>query len=155
MKTFILKPMLRYVTLLLFLLPGLGVQAQEKKVTLHLEDVPMRIAMSEIEKQTKYLFGTEEGIDLERKVNLDGKEAPLTSILQQMTAGTNLKFEISGTNIFLSIKKESDKKKKTGTVVDESGEPLPGVVVMLKGTQEATVTDIDGKWALDLPSSGG
>ncbi len=32
----------------------------------------------------------------------------------------------------------------TGTVKDETGEPVPGATVMIKGTQVGTVTDIDG-----------
>ncbi len=33
-----------------------------------------------------------------------------------------------------------------GTVVDDKGEPLPGVTVIVKGTQEGVVTNIDGKF---------
>ena len=39
----------------------------------------------------------------------------------------------------------------SGTVVDDSGEPLPGAAVMIKGTSNGTVTDADGKFALDVP----
>ena len=35
-----------------------------------------------------------------------------------------------------------------GTVLDENGEPLPGVSVLVKGTQIGTVTDIDGTFTL-------
>ena len=34
--------------------------------------------------------------------------------------------------------------KATGTVVDETGEPMIGVTVVVKGTQTAAVTDLDG-----------
>ena len=35
-----------------------------------------------------------------------------------------------------------------GTVRDENGDPLPGVSVLVKGTQVGTVTDIDGTFNL-------
>lgn len=38
-----------------------------------------------------------------------------------------------------------------GTVVDETGEPLIGVTIVLKGTTIATITDIDGKYRLEIP----
>ncbi|WP_455627866.1 SusC/RagA family TonB-linked outer membrane protein [Parabacteroides chinchillae] len=39
----------------------------------------------------------------------------------------------------------------TGTVVDKSGEPIIGANVVVKGTTNGTVTDIDGKYTLDVP----
>jgi hypothetical protein len=36
----------------------------------------------------------------------------------------------------------------SGTVSDNSGQPLPGVSVILKGTQNGTQTDLDGKYAI-------
>src|SRR5918993_2434277 len=38
----------------------------------------------------------------------------------------------------------------TGQVNDESGSPLPGVNVILKGTSNGTTTDADGKYSLRL-----
>lgn len=39
----------------------------------------------------------------------------------------------------------------TGKVVDEKGEPLPGVSILVKGTQQGTVTDIDGGFSIEVP----
>ena len=36
----------------------------------------------------------------------------------------------------------------TGVVVDENGEPMPGVSVVIKGTTNGTVTDLDGKFTI-------
>ena len=41
----------------------------------------------------------------------------------------------------------------TGTVVEPSGESIPGVTVMVKGTTTGTATDIDGKFTIDVPST--
>ncbi len=42
----------------------------------------------------------------------------------------------------------------TGTVKDNKGEPLPGVNIVLEGTTQGTVTDIDGKYTIEAPSTG-
>jgi TonB-linked SusC/RagA family outer membrane protein len=43
-----------------------------------------------------------------------------------------------------------------GTVTDgETGEPLPGVTVLLKGTGNGVNTDLDGKYRISVPSEGG
>ena len=39
-----------------------------------------------------------------------------------------------------------------GVVLDERGKPLPGASVLLKGTQNGTVTDLDGKFTLTYSS---
>lgn len=46
-------------------------------------------------------------------------------------------------------------KKVEGTVTDSQGEPLIGVSIVIKGTGKGTVTDIDGKYVLDLSSATG
>lgn len=43
-------------------------------------------------------------------------------------------------------------KKITGTVVDATGEPIVGASVIQKGTSNGTITDIDGKFTLNVPS---
>ena len=40
-----------------------------------------------------------------------------------------------------------------GTVVDENGETLPGVNILVKGTTVGTVTDVDGNYTLTLPNN--
>lgn len=42
-------------------------------------------------------------------------------------------------------------KKVVGTITDESGQPLPGVNVVVKGTSHGTTTDFDGNYSLDIP----
>jgi TonB-linked SusC/RagA family outer membrane protein len=44
-------------------------------------------------------------------------------------------------------------KTVTGTILDEFGEGLPGVTVLVKGTTTGTATDIDGKYSLNVPSN--
>ena len=39
-----------------------------------------------------------------------------------------------------------------GTVVDETGSPIPGVSVYVKGTTNGTISDIDGNFSLSCPS---
>ena len=41
----------------------------------------------------------------------------------------------------------------TGTVSDETGSGMPGVNVLVKGTTNGTVTDVEGKYSLSVPSN--
>ena len=42
----------------------------------------------------------------------------------------------------------------TGRVTDAKGEGLPGVTVLVKGTQTGTSTDVNGNFSLDVPDNG-
>ena len=42
----------------------------------------------------------------------------------------------------------------SGTVVDDGGEPLPGVTVVIQGTLSGTVTNIDGNFTITAPADG-
>ena len=44
-------------------------------------------------------------------------------------------------------------KKVSGVVTDNTGEPNHGANVVVKGTTEGTVTDMDGKYTLDVPNN--
>jgi TonB-linked SusC/RagA family outer membrane protein len=41
-----------------------------------------------------------------------------------------------------------------GTVVDETGEPVIGATIQIKGTSQGTVSDIDGNFTLSAPAGG-
>jgi TonB-linked SusC/RagA family outer membrane protein len=41
-----------------------------------------------------------------------------------------------------------------GTVIDAKGESLPGVSVLVKGTSNGTITDVNGKFSINAPASG-
>ena len=48
---------------------------------------------------------------------------------------------------------EKDSLRVSGIITDSSGDPLPGVSVVVKGTMRATCSDIDGKYSLTVPEN--
>ena len=42
----------------------------------------------------------------------------------------------------------------SGTILDETGMPLPGVSILLKGTTRGTTTDLNGKYSIAAPANG-
>ena len=43
---------------------------------------------------------------------------------------------------------DAQKREITGTVVDETGDPVPGAAVMLKGSTSGVMTDLDGAFSI-------
>ncbi|GAB4029343.1 TonB-dependent receptor [Spirosoma jeollabukense] len=60
---------------------------------------------------------------------------------------------VSGKHVTIRLEKLVD-RTLTGRVIDEKNERLPGVSVILKGTQRGTVTDAEGRYKLDVPEGG-
>ncbi len=56
--------------------------------------------------------------------------------------------------VFLGLQFSFAQRQISGKVTSaEDGSPLPGVTVAVKGTQIGTLTDLDGKYTLSVPSS--
>lgn len=51
--------------------------------------------------------------------------------------------------IFVSWVAQAQVQEVSGTVLDENSQPLPGVSVAIKGTNQGTVTDFDGRYSLN------
>jgi TonB-linked SusC/RagA family outer membrane protein len=56
--------------------------------------------------------------------------------------------------VFMAFTMGVNAQQKTiqGNVTDETGAPLPGVTVVVKGTTLGTITDVDGNYTLEVPS---
>lgn len=55
--------------------------------------------------------------------------------------------------LFANLQVSAQARKISGTVVDPNGETLPGVSVYVKNTTTGTITDIDGKFTLEVPNN--
>ncbi len=69
-----------------------------------------------------------------------------------MFIALNVSAEINGSNAVTASADFSEsvmqQKKLTGKVVDETGEPIPGVSILIKGTDRGTITNIDGVYEI-------
>lgn len=66
------------------------------------------------------------------------------------TEGSDARHQMGGSTLVGESLQQQ--KKVTGTVVDQLGISIPGVSVQVKGLTVGTVTDIDGKFELEVPS---
>ncbi len=68
--------------------------------------------------------------------------------------GMRLKVLLFITYSFLLINSMFAQGIITGKVTDENGEPLPGANVVLKGTSQGAVTDVNGEYSISLQREG-
>ena len=50
-----------------------------------------------------------------------------------------------------AVMQQSDTKQVSGVIKDNTGTPIPGVTVMIPGTNVGTITDLDGRYTIDVP----
>lgn len=147
------------VALFAFVFALLATQAnsQNAKVSIRVNQLSTKEVIAEIEKQTEYLFVYNKNeINVDRLVSLDASNKPVSEILNQMFGNTDIAYKLVGKNISLIKRKieseatQSKKKTITGVVLDQAGEPVIGANVVEKGTINGIITDIDGKFSLDV-----
>jgi TonB-linked SusC/RagA family outer membrane protein len=131
--------------------------SQVTKLTLKMQDTKVIDVLDEIENQSEFYFVfNQKLLDVERKVNVDVTNKPIEKILSQLFEGTDASYEIRDRLIILSTEKETEmtstsvaqQNRITGNVKDENKQPLPGVTIIIKGTTNGTVTDIDGNYSI-------
>ncbi|MFD2512325.1 SusC/RagA family TonB-linked outer membrane protein [Pontibacter locisalis] len=61
----------------------------------------------------------------------------------------------NNTEVTSSLQARQQNVSLRGKVVNENGEGLPGVTVVLKGTTTGTSTDVNGNFSLSVPQTGG
>lgn len=125
--------------------------AQDARVTLNVKDVRMETVMVAIEEQTRYLFTVEDDVDIDVKVTVNVNNAPLSAALEQMVKGSDVVWTLKDRNILLSKKVVAKARTITGQTLDSAGLPVPGVSVLIRNTKIGTVTDLDGKFSLEIP----
>ena len=134
---------------------------QSEKITIKVQNQAVQQVFSEINKQTglKFFYG-ENIANSKQAVNLDFKDVPVQTVLDEITKQTKLSFNRENNTISVSLAKSATttpsaaRRVVTGVVVDENEESVIGANVVEKGTTNGTVTDIDGKFTLEVPSNG-
>ncbi len=138
-----------------------------RKVSLHARNLEMVKVLQQIEKQAEVRFVfSSKMIASKRKVSFEAGDDPLSSVLDRLLTPLDISYEISGQVIILSKKEAPPLRNESqpdlnsvvvpaltvsGVVTGEKGEVLPGVNILIKGTQQGTTTDSDGKFVLTIP----
>lgn len=142
-------------------------QANEHRVTLSGNGIPLKAVFKAIKKQTGFavMYNTNlTMINQEEKVSVHFTATPLDEVLAFIFRGKNLEWSYND-DVLLIRKKETPPVKKimdstvtpallTGKVTDAAGQPLIGATVQVKGGSQGTTTDEDGKFSLAKVGNG-
>lgn len=154
-KEFIVKGRCKYLLLLGLVFMSFTVQSKRTDlISVKKSSSSIRSILSEIEKSTSYHFlYNDKLVNTDQIVSIDVKEKPIADVLDNIFEKSNIKYTILEDQIVLSASETKEAKQDgrtiKGVVKDEAGLALPGVSIILKGSTNGTVTDIDGNFTLN------
>jgi TonB-linked SusC/RagA family outer membrane protein len=135
--------------------------SQKARVTIHAKNAKLSDVLDEMERQTDYLFFyNKKNINANKRVTVNAKDVPVSDVLDK-TLDSDVAYGMVNDHVILS-KKENLKENiavaailqqtivVTGTVTDTDGEPVIGANVVEKGTTNGNITDVNGKFTLNV-----
>ena len=137
----------------LFLASQMTISAQN--VSFSTNKVTLKSAFEKIEKASKYKIAYNSSqLNANRSVTLSKKSDDVFGMLTQLLKETNCTYELEGNYIIIKPLQKNQtsgrKVKVRGVIKDETGEPIIGATVRVKGQSEGTVSDFDGNFTLDV-----
>ena len=129
--------------------------SQNAKISLSMHNVTIEEVMRNIEDKSEFRFFYTEKLSVENKISIDCDKTEISEVLDGIFNNTDISYRIVGRQIALfrngeesSSFESAQQKSINGKVVDSIGGGLPGVSVVVKGTTNGTITDVDGKYSL-------
>ncbi len=135
-----------------------------RTVSVRVDNKGLRTILNRLEKAADVKFTyVPQLIETESSLSLRATNDRLEVILDRLLKPLNITYQVSGKYIVLrkeptgsimplvTTAQAMADRIITGTVTDEKGDALPGVSVLLKGTQRGTTTDSQGAFRLAVP----
>lgn len=112
--------------------------------------------LSLIEKQTNFRFLYNSNLkDIREKTSVNATNANIQEVLQQLLSDTHLIYQIMDNNLIVIREGKANDFEDivqavvSGRVTDETGAPMAGVSVQIKGSTRGTMTDNDGRFSIN------
>lgn len=135
--------------------------SQEARLDLKVNNASLEQVMNNIRRQSEFSFFFDDAaVKNISNITLDVRNVCIEEVLTSCLKGTGFSFRILDKTIILFREQpqtvEQNKFYKVqGKVVDEKNMPLPGVTVLLEGTQMGVSTNVDGNFIFSVPQEKG
>ncbi|MEN8249728.1 MAG: TonB-dependent receptor [Bacteroidota bacterium] len=132
---------------------ALDTYAQTTRLSLDFKNETIINILEEIEDNSEFYFMFDQTvIDVTQRRGINCENKSVTNILDEIFKDSGITYRIEDRQIALTeanpTKVTQQQSSVSGTVTDAQGEPLPGVTVVVKGTTQGTVTDMDGNYTI-------
>lgn len=136
------------------------ISSQTAKVNITNARMTIGSFIKQVEKETGYMFVYNKGeVDASKTVSLQKGRNTVVDCLDEIFVGSGITYVFEDDYIVLTKHKkqanavvQQSGKVIQGVITDETGLSVIGANVVVKGTTIGTVTDMDGKFSLEVPS---
>ena len=130
-------------------------------MTLSTPRTTLGAVIKQIQSQSKYQFFYNDKLSTTAVDPLKVKDASLEQVLNKLLNNKNIAYKIDDNIIYLSEKEDLNSNQQqtnkertiTGQVLDSKGEPLIGVSILVKGTTDGAITDLNGNYKVTTKSN--
>ena len=136
---------------------SLVIFAQDVKITIKMENEPIKSILNEIEKKSNYTFVYSSTlIDTKRNISLVADNEKLETVVAKLCTIAGLNYSFEGKRVVLTqkltakepSKLESKQVQIKGKVIDDENQPLAGAYVFFKNDINVCgITDLDGHFS--------
>jgi TonB-linked SusC/RagA family outer membrane protein len=130
--------------------------AQSVRLFLNLTDVTVAEALEAIEKDAScHFFYNNALIDMNRKISVKAENKDVFGVLDMIFKESDVQYKVVDRDIILTVAKPllQNEIPVTGTVIDETGVPMSGVNILVKGTVNGVVSDANGRFTVNVPDN--
>jgi len=119
-------------------------------VNLDVQDRSIREVLKTIEQQSQVrFFYSDDLLVMNELIDVKADNKNIIGVLDDIFSKSPLTYKAYDNNLIVIVPRELLQQQKiTGTVTDESGNPLSGVTVQVVGTTIGVITDAAGKYSL-------
>jgi len=154
--------------------PGTTQDLLTKSITFSARNEALKSVLTRLEKATDVKFTYTASVVKNKEVTVQVANQPLDQLLKNIFNPLHIDYSLSGDFIILEQrngpkqtetlqgpssdrselqpdnKNSASERKITGVIKDETGANLPGVNVMVKGTQQGDITNANGEFSIDI-----
>lgn len=148
-----------------------GQELLNRSISITVQEKSLKSVLHLIEKQADIKFSySPQVVPIQQRVTLSAENRTLGEVLDLILKPVHVRYMVAGRQIILSRAEPEQRtggiapavnaipaparmqqRRIEGRITDDAGAGLPGVSVVVKGTQSGTVTDVDGKFGLEIP----
>ncbi len=128
--------------------------SQNSRLSLKMDNVSLSEVIKEIEEKTDFYFYFNFDLDQYLVDNIDLNNQDINQVLTDLLPDLGLEYEIvdqyvvlkqSNSDVDVNIQ---DEMTVSGKITDATGEPIIGATILVKGTTNGTITDVNGNYIL-------
>ena len=127
---------------------------QNQRISIVAKNKTLLSVFENIEKQTGLSIAyNQTKLDVNRIINQDFNDKILSSVITELLENSSFTYRIEGKHIIIVPvqlqQKQQSTQKIQGIITDPSGLPVIGANVVVKGTTNGTITDLEGKFSIE------